>query len=264
MPESKSQTLDDVKFITAYNDLGKYPNQHLIGEAFGISDRMVRNHATRIRKDRPGAFIDRNGVLRMSAPTNGSAGRFTPLGADEIHALTCAQNNTAASPAFKTLLRYCKDRGAKLHVIPLSYKTSTPNSENDSRDSDERWWATAFMPCLMEPGSTLDIAGGHGVIMANQIHATAVNPVQGYESIGGEKWVFLGHPQIQMRVTATAKHKLPNLVHTSGSMTVNNYREGTAGLFLKLSRRSKLMRFWYDDPSIWYYLEGQTIPNMQL
>jgi hypothetical protein len=216
----------DAEFATAYNDIAAYPNQQLVGEKLGISDRIVRKHATRIRKDNPGALVDRNAVLRNSAPTNGKSGRFSPQIADEIHVVTCAQNNTKASPAFKSLVRYCRDRNAKLHVIPLSYKTATPATDNQT---ESRWWDEQFTPYRMQPDQSIEIAAGKGVIMAKQIQATAVNPVQGYESIGGDRWVFLGHPQIQMRVTPTAHDQMPKLVYTSGSMTVKNYREGTAG-----------------------------------
>jgi len=190
----------------------------------------VKNHATRIRKTSPTALINRHNVIqRQVSESRRNNSPLKPQIASEIHVITCAQNNTPSHPAFKTLLRYCRDRKAQLHVIPLSYKTSTPGSEKDDRSSEEITWPGVMIPFLMQPGEAREIANGHGVIIANQIQMTAVNPVQGYESIGGDKWVFLGHPQIQMRVTPTASHQIPKLTYTSGAMTVKNYREGTAG-----------------------------------
>jgi hypothetical protein len=225
-----NQKATDEQIIAAWNDLTSNPDRASVAASLGIHLSTLKSRTTKIRKARPNALISRHNVIQAAqAAGRASSVSLSPQLATEIHVVTCAQNNTTTHPAFKSLLRYCKDRGAKLHVVPLSYKTSTPGSEKDDRSSDEITWPGSVVPYLMEPGGEIEIANGHGVIIANQIQATAVNPTQGYESIGGNKWVFLGHPQIQMRVTPTASHQQPKLVYTSGSMTVKNYREGTAG-----------------------------------
>jgi len=216
---------DVEEFIAVWNDLTNYPERSDVAVHFDVSLTTIKRRATKIRKELPTALINRHNVVQKAAvPAN--SGKFAPQVATEIHVITCAQNNTNAHPAFKTLQRYCKDRNAELHVVPLAYKTATPSTDHKT---DARWWDSEFMPYLMQPGQSLEIANGHGVIIANQIQMTAANPVQGYESIGGDKWVFLGHPQVQMRVTPTAAGKIPKLVYTSGAMTEKNYREGTAG-----------------------------------
>ena len=220
----------DEQLVAVWNDLATFTTREDICKHFGCSMHTLKKHTTRIRRDQPNVLISRHNVVQRTTRAS-AAGRKAAQPINEIHVVTCAQNNTPASPAFRTLQRYCHDRGAKLHVIPLSYKTATPRTEHLGRDSEDSviWWDTKFDGYKMMPGSSIEIANGHGVIIANQIQMTAVNPVQGYESIGGDKWVFLGHPQVQMRTTATAAHKRPKLVYTSGAMTEKNYREGTAG-----------------------------------
>jgi len=219
----------------AWNDTVSYPTREDVAAALDISDRTLRERLAKLRKqgvhlvNRHWVNSSRTGYTGHTA-TGPMAGK--PHKIDEIHVITAVQSNTNPHPAFQTLLNYCRSRGAKLHCIPHRYVTRTVFEQKDET------YASAFIPHLLaEPdsdgklvGKDLEIANGHGVIMGSaKIQATAVNPTNRFESIGGNKWVFLGHPQVQMRVIPTAQDTLPKIVVSSGSMSVPEYREGTAG-----------------------------------
>ncbi len=177
--------------------------QGMMGDAAklaGITDRTLRQSRENVRKR-----IERTGTFKR-----------------EIHVVTAVQNNTGPHAAFETLQRYCHDRGAQLHCIPYKYKTSTVY------DKDPVWWAEPFLKYLRH--GDVEIAKGAGLIMGDaQIQATATHPTTRFEAIGGNAWVFLGHPQLQMKLVATAQGKLPKMIHSTGAMTVPNYRDGRAG-----------------------------------
>lgn len=219
---------DEMRQRTAevWNDDRAYPTREDAASELGISARTLRKRLTVLRQQGYNV-IERHWVNADRAKHTGDGvatvrGGSEPAKIDEIHVICAVQNNTNPHPAFATLLNYCHQRNATLHCIPHRYMTKSVF------DKDDEWYAKAFVKYLRE--DDVDIANGHGVIMGSaRIAATAVNPTNRFESIGGNKWVFLGHPQIQMRVIPTAQDHLPKLVCSSGSMCIENYREGTAG-----------------------------------
>lgn len=211
---------------TTWNDTINYPTRSDVAAALNISDRTLRDRLTKLRKDgvhlvnRHWVGSNRTGYTGHASTSGTVAGK--PHRIDEIHVVCAVQNNTNPHPAFQTLLNYCHQRKAQLHCIPHRYMTKSVF------DKDDEWYAAAFTKYLRE--DDVEIANGHGVIMGSaKIAATAVNPTNRFESIGGNRWVFLGHPQVQMRVIPTAQDTLPKVVVSSGSMCDLNYREGTAG-----------------------------------
>lgn len=220
-----------------WNDTSSFPSRESVAQRLDIKDRTLRNRIIKLRKDGV-HLIERHWVNANRTPSGLPASsskspiNHKPHKIDEIHVVTAVQSNTNPHPAFQTILNYCRSRGATLHCIPHRYMTKSVFEQKDET------YATAFIPHLRAElnadgqlvGTDVEIANGHGVIMGSaKIAATAVNPTNRFGSIGGNKWVFLGHPQIQLKMIPTAQDTLPKMVCSSGSMCVANYREGTAG-----------------------------------
>ena len=208
----------------AWNDTSTFPTREEVAAHLGIKDRTLRDRLTKLRKEGVQLvtrhWVGQNRTTYSQDQYGAVAGQ--PEAIDEIHVVTAVQNNTNPHPAFATLLNYCKKRKATLHCIPHRYMTKSVFEKDDVT------WSGAFVPYLRE--TDVEIANGHGVIMGTaRIAATAVNPTNRFESIGGDAWVFLGHPQVQMRIIPTAQDTLGEMVCSSGSMREENYREGTAG-----------------------------------
>lgn len=223
-----SKEIDYDALVVAWNDLKANPTRDDVAKALGITPAALKGRAERYRRKHPDALINRHNTLKQQAENLQHSKRITsavkhePRHADAIYVVTSVQNNQNPDPAFQTLKNYVSQRKAQLYCIPFRYKTKSVF------DQDEEWYASAFLPHILD--EDVEIAGGKGVIMGSaKIQATAVNPTNRFESQYGHSWLFLGHPQVQMRVTPTANQTTPKLVYSSGAMTQKDYREGTAG-----------------------------------
>jgi len=156
-----------------------------------------------------------------------AAERRAALAAGEYkrYVITAAQNNTATVPRFlKTLERYCEERDAALLVIPIHYKNISLFTANQEY---RKYWAPSVMPYLVD--GRIDLGGGVSVAADISVAATAANPLEGKQSIGGRKSVIYGHPQLRMEPVATPAGKRPKRMWSTGACTRKSYSHTNAG-----------------------------------
>jgi len=136
--------------------------------------------------------------------------------------VTSAQNNTGEFKAFlKALKVYCKQRKAELIVIPVHYK----NANSWNKDT-EKQWSGELEPYLVHG----DISLGHVLIRSHiKIEAPSINPLQGKQSHGGNKWTVFGNAQHAMEPVATPADLMPKRMYTTGSVTKRNYSQSDRG-----------------------------------
>lgn len=140
--------------------------------------------------------------------------------------ITAAQNATPPNAEFfKSLRTYCKRRRAQLIVIPYRYKN--PTSTWSDRAKGDDWWAPELRPYLLDKRVQLH---KHLQVLADiKTQPTAVNPLQGNESISGGKSAIIGHPKLELKTIATPQNTLPKILTTTGAVTEKNYIPSAAG-----------------------------------
>ncbi len=139
--------------------------------------------------------------------------------------VTAAQDTTRPyMPFFESLKTYCKAEGAELIIIPVHYKNISLYTGNQEY---RKKWNSELEPYLIDTKVTLP---GGILLMGNiKVQATAANPLEGMQSIGGDKTTIFGHSQLGMEPVATPLHKKPKRMYTTGAVTRKNYSETKAG-----------------------------------
>ncbi len=142
----------------------------------------------------------------------------------DLFVVTCAQNATEPHGGFLTSLRrYCKERGARLVIVPVRYKN--PTIKGDTEEDD--WWHPSVAKHLI--ASRVSLAPGLQLLADIKIQPTAVSPLSGMDTITGTACGIFGHPKVAMASIPTRGHELPKLIWTTGAVTIPNYSESKAG-----------------------------------
>lgn len=154
-----------------------------------------------------------------------AAERAARLAGAKRFVVTAAQNNTATVPRFmRSLEAYCRERDAELIVIPIHYKNISLYTANQEY---RKWWAPSVLPYIVD--GRIDLGGGVQVAADISVAATAANPLEGKQSIGGRRSVIYGHPQLAMEPVATPAGKRPKRMYTTGACTQRSYSRTNAG-----------------------------------
>lgn len=148
------------------------------------------------------------------------------------YVVTSAQNNTPLTPTWSTLVRYAKEHGAQLIVIPVRYRNPTlPTIEVLAGLAEEEeeliWWPEEVRPFLVD--NLIKIHPLLWVMSHVRIAATATNPLSGLDGMSKGSSALFGHGQCQMRTVATPQNSLPKILMTTGSVSVNNYSISKVG-----------------------------------
>lgn len=187
--------------------------------------------------------------------------------------ITSAQNDTSLNvPFFNALLKYCEVENAKLIVIPVRYKN--PDSFHNGI-AEQYSWPSEIYPYLCD--SNIKINDNLTLMGDIKVVATAVNPLQGLDTISGKSSCIIGHAQLAMRMVATPKLKMPKMLHTTGSISLKNYsktKQGAVGhhhhSFSALVIETEGSKFWFrqlsaDDTGGFYdltkYYTGEKVTN---
>jgi len=154
------------------------------------------------------------------------------LASRDVYLVTSAQNNTPLDrAAWGALLEYREWLDAELVVVPSRYRNPTSPAESKAED-DEVWWPAEVQPYLVD---NLVPIHEHLWIMGHvRIRPTAFHPLSGLEPLSRGASAIFGHPQIAMQTVATPQHRLPKMLHTTGSVSRKNYsisKEGVKGDF---------------------------------
>ncbi len=143
-----------------------------------------------------------------------------------IYVVTAAQNATPVhANAMKSLITYCRDRGAQLLVIPYRYKN--PTSMWSAKAQHDDWWTAEVLPYLINRRVDLN---RHLVLLGDiAMQPTATRPLDGLETITGPRSGIVGHPKLELLTIPTPQQKLPKVLSTTGSVTKKNYIPSKAG-----------------------------------
>ena len=141
------------------------------------------------------------------------------------YVITSAQTSTPVNEDFlKTLEVYCEHNDAQLLIIPFRYTNpssiwSAPSKEEYIAPSIEKY----LMPEHISLLPSLEVLGDTRVV------PTAVNPVNGIDSLTGNASGIIGHPKVQLKTIATPSKELPKIMASTGAVTIKNYTQSKAG-----------------------------------
>ena len=140
--------------------------------------------------------------------------------------ITSAQNATPVNKKFlAALLTYCKVRKAQLIVIPYRYKNPTAWWSKKAENDD--WWAPELVPYLLDRRIVLN---QNLMLLADiKVQPTSKTPLEGFETISGERSAIIGHPAIQLKTIPTPQAKMAKILTTTGAVTRQNYIPSKAG-----------------------------------
>lgn len=180
----------------------------------------------------------------------GPAPKFKRPLDSKIFVITSAQNATPLHEGFwKSLLQYCKFRGAELMVLPIRYKNAT-SRWTESQANAEWWldrpqlpWDPINFPDETEAAYNARIYPNRqylwnirmalnkniSVLGDIKVQPTAVSPLTGFEGLTHGESAILGHTKLQLKVIATPQGKYPKILTTTGACTVKNYTDTRAG-----------------------------------
>lgn len=145
---------------------------------------------------------------------------------DGCYVITSAQNATPVHAGFfASLQTYCRERGARLIVIPYRYKNPTSRWSELAEKDD--WWAPEVVPYLLD--RRLDLNANVRVLADIKTQPTASRPLEGYEAISGASSAIIGHPKLELMTVPTPQSKLPKIMTTTGTLTQRNYISSKAG-----------------------------------
>lgn len=163
----------------------------------------------------------------------GPAPKFKRALDSKVFVVTAAQNATPLhDPFWKSLLQYCKFRGAELMVIPIRYKN--PTSKWSESQANAEWWLEhetmeerplqRYLWNVRKPlNKNISVLGDI------KVQPTAVSPLTGFEGLTHGESAILGHTKLQLKVIATPQGKYPKILTTTGACTVKNYTDTRAG-----------------------------------
>lgn len=136
--------------------------------------------------------------------------------------LTSATNNTRKhSPFFNSLQVLCKDKKAKLAILPVNYKNVTAFTSNKTFNKS---WVPDLQPFIIDK----PLKFGRVMIRPDvKVPATAAAPLSGKEAINGNLWTIFGSPKFAMETVCDMKS--PKRMYTTGSITVRNYSQTNVG-----------------------------------
>lgn len=165
--------------------------------------------------------------------------------------ITSAVNDTPlVAEAHKTFERMARELDACYLIIPGRYKNPNMVSQGIQQNYT---WPEEIMPYLCNADIELN---RHLAIRALfPIQYTAVNPLGGMNHAGDTRSEIFGHPQIVMQLVATAKDKIPKMLHTTGSISIKNYSS---------SKMGKKAEFHHSIGAVFVEIEGDKFWPTQL
>lgn len=137
--------------------------------------------------------------------------------------VTCAVSGSPVhAPFLKSLQQYCRENGAKLIVVPISYRNPTSNLEKPHE------WFAPEISRYMESGR-VELCPGVMLLADVPTQPTAVRPLSGLLTMSGESHGIFGHPKIALESVPTGIGKSAKFVLTTGSVTRPVYSQSKAG-----------------------------------
>ena len=189
----------------------------LLVDYFNKSERTVRKWLVKLGFKEKVDVEPKVLVLAKNKKHNKNCKRFL---------ITSAQNATPVHQGFlKNLEAYAKHVDGELLVIPYRYHNATSIwSENDKKDD---WWDESVVKYLTL--NRHDLNNSISVLSDVKIQPTAHNPLDGFESISGEKSCIIGHPKVHLKTVPVLEGMKPKIMLSTGAISKTNYVPSKAG-----------------------------------
>ena len=135
--------------------------------------------------------------------------------------ITSCQNNSEVNIDFcKSLQSYCKDKDASLFIVPIIYRPDDHElvSFNIPSELDH-----TLVRTKLKIHDEVYIMGQFNFL------PTAVNPLQGLESLSKGDTLIIPSPQLRMKSLAVSSTRHPAILHTTGAITHPQYTNTKVG-----------------------------------
>lgn len=166
---------------------------------------------------------------RTTRPLKNHSSHQKGLNAKDITAktlvITSAMANTDTDyETLAVLDNYVKNNDAQLIVIPVKYR----NNDNINIKKDEPLvYDTRIEKYLLR--KDYKVNKNLMIFAERSINATKKYPLSGKGIRSGETSGIFAHANLSMDVIATAKEKIPKILHTTGSISVPHYSDSDMG-----------------------------------
>lgn len=133
--------------------------------------------------------------------------------------ITSAVNDTPlVKEAHETFKKMAEELGACYLIIPGVYKN--PDLKHLGA-TDGYTWPEEILPYLCN--ADVELNKNICIRATTRISHTSINPLSGMNHAGGIQSEVFGHSQVAMEMVATAKEKIPKMMHTTGTVSQMNY-----------------------------------------
>lgn len=161
---------------------------------------------------------------------------------NRIVVVSVMNNSEVDNIFFNSLVKYCKERKAKLIAIPLRYRN--PSLIDVLEGHEDTWYDSKIIPYLVE--NNLTIWGNLRILGALKTQATVENPLSGVDGLSKGNSVIIGHPQVALRTLPRNSAKYPAIAMTTGALTLKNYSDTKAGYKASFNHSMSALLVEYD------------------
>lgn len=170
---------------------------------------------------------------------------------------TSAQNNTDVHKKFLSALEsYCTDNNAQLVIGKYVYnKNGFQNGVLDGV-ADNIYYAKE----LDKYFNAEQLAVCDGLVWCGDLNIlpTAVNPLNGFETLTGVNSCIVPHAKIALESIATPKVEAVKLMYATGTVTMHNYIQKKAGQIAQHAHCYGALVVEVDDNGVWFARQIQT------
>lgn len=162
--------------------------------------------------------------------------------------ITSLINDTGIEGDFLKSLENAKEHFNKTvptQLFILQNKYRNTDAWHSGGANEEISWHSDAHPYLLQ--NNLVVNKNLEIYSNFNVTPTAVNPLSGMESIGGQRSIIFAHPQIRMLPVASPKNHYPKLMYTTGSISKkDSYTKSKTGIKAKYHHKNSALIIDYD------------------
>jgi len=149
------------------------------------------------------------------------------------YVFTSAQSNTKVHPVLASLQHYCDKNDAKMHIATFTYN-KTGHSEHSVKlgskkvsDNQDVW----FDQPVIEFISDISLQVAPDLVFCGELNIlpTRINPLSSFSTYTRQNSAIIPHAKLAMQSIPTMKNEPPRFLYSTGSCTLRNYIQKTAG-----------------------------------
>lgn len=206
-----------IKVVHSDTDLKWDQRMSMLVNKFGVGERQIRRWIAKL------GFSSRR-PEEGNEVKQGQSRNYNPDA--KVYFFTWAQNATPVhKDFFENMEVYAKHRNAEIGVIMGRYQNPT-SLWSESMENDE-WWDDKVHP-YMDAGRH-EIHPYLDLLSDVKVRPTAVNPLNGFEGISGERSSIIGHPRVHFKSLPVLNGHPNKFLLTTGACTIRNYTDTKSG-----------------------------------